>query len=354
MAAKANPIKEVDYIVVGLGIAGICFCENLIRNKKSFIAFDIGLSGATATSGGILNPTVLRWFNVAWKASEFYPYAIPFYETLAERLQKKFFTLKSIYKIFKDADELNNWVVATDKQRTKSFLATDLVKNVNSNIQAPLGFGEVKGAVQIDVPALLSGFANFLNEEGKLVKEQFQYDVLKVSDNQVKYKDICAKHMVFCEGIQALDNPFFPSEKLVGNKGEFLIIKAPKLRLDVFLKGPMYIIPLGYDIYKVGATFISGDLSLERTAYSEKEIRRHLKTMISCDFEVLGMATGIRPTTPDRAPLIGKNQEHPEIAFLNGLGSRGFMMAPLLSETLYNHLEKDTPIPGDIDINRAL
>src|SRR5690554_7005145 len=155
MAAKANPIKEVDYIVVGLGIAGICFCENLIRNKKSFIAFDIGLSGATATSGGILNPTVLRWFNVAWKASEFYPAAIPFYETMAERMQSKFITFKSIYKIFNDANELNNWAIATDKQRTKPFLSATLVKNANDNINAPLGFGEVKGAVQIDVPELL-------------------------------------------------------------------------------------------------------------------------------------------------------------------------------------------------------
>lgn len=354
MIAKTNPIKNVEYVVVGLGIAGICFCENLLRHNKSFVAFDKGFNGATATSGGILNPTVLRWFNVAWKASEFYPAAIPFYETMAERMQSKFFTFKSIYKIFNDANELNNWAIATDKQRTKPFLSATLVKNANDNINAPLGFGEVKGAVQIDVPELLSGFSNMLQKEDKLVKEQFQYDLLEVSDNGVRYKDITAKHIVFCEGIQALHNPFFPNEKLVGNKGEFLIIKAPELKLDVFLKGPMYIIPLGDDTYKVGATFIRGDLSVKKTAYSEKEIRRHLKAMISCDFEVIGSATGIRPTTPDRAPVIGNHQEHPRITFFNGLGSRGFMMAPLLSETLYNHLESNKPLPADVDINRVL
>lgn len=354
MTSKENPIKKVDYIVVGIGIAGICFCEHLLKNKKSFIAFDNGVKGATANSGGILNPTMLRWFNVAWKASEFYPFAIPFYKELAKRLQNKFFAYQSIYKIFKDAKELNNWTIATDKERTKPFLSADLLQNTNNCVKAPLGFGEVKGIIQIDVPELLSVFSKFLEEENKLAEEQFQHDLLVVEDTRVMYKNVEAKSVVFCDGIQALSNPFFPKEKLIGNKGEYLIIKAPDLKVDVFLKGPMFIIPLGNDMYKVGATFIRGDLSLNRTAYSEKEILRHLKAMISCNFEVVGATSGIRPTTPDRRPVVGRISAHPSIAFINGLGSRGFMMAPLLGETLYNHLEMDTPIPSDIDINRVL
>ena len=32
-------MKEIDYIVVGLGIAGITFCEELEKNKKTFDPF---------------------------------------------------------------------------------------------------------------------------------------------------------------------------------------------------------------------------------------------------------------------------------------------------------------------------
>ncbi|GAL70298.1 hypothetical protein [Jejuia pallidilutea] len=32
--------KEYDYIIVGLGLAGISFCEQLRANNKTFVVFD--------------------------------------------------------------------------------------------------------------------------------------------------------------------------------------------------------------------------------------------------------------------------------------------------------------------------
>ena len=37
---------------------------------------------------------------------------------------------------------------------------------------------------------------------------------------------------------------------------------------------------------------------------------------------------------------------------LNGLGTRGVLVAPSMAEALYNSIEKDTPLPEEIDINR--
>lgn len=345
-------MKEVDYIVVGLGIAGICFCEELHKHGKTFMAIDNGLDGATAKSGGVLNPTVLKRFSAAWNVSEFYPVAISFYQSLSKTLNLELFQETHIFRIFKSVEEQNNWSVASDKRELEQFLSSHFVQNKNPYIQAPFGFGEVLGTAKIDTHSLLDGFRNYLKERNELLSRGFDYEKLKIEKDRVVYDTISADMIIFCEGVGAIHNPFFPSKGIIPNKGEYLLIKAPELNLKVFLKGPLYIIPLGNSLYKVGGTFGQDDFSTEPTIKAKEEILSKLKTMISCPFEVVGQSVGIRPTTRDRKPLLGSLPENPRLAFFNGLGSRGFTMAPLLSEILYKNISMENPIPLEMDINR--
>jgi pyruvate/2-oxoglutarate dehydrogenase complex dihydrolipoamide dehydrogenase (E3) component len=82
-------MKKVDYIIVGLGIAGISLCEQFQKQNKTFVAIDSGLEGATAKSGGVFNPTVLKRFTAAWDASTFYPAAVDFYAKLSKKTKQK-------------------------------------------------------------------------------------------------------------------------------------------------------------------------------------------------------------------------------------------------------------------------
>ena len=56
--------------------------------------------------------------------------------------------------------------------------------------------------------------------------------------------------------------------------------------------------------------------------------------MTSAPFEILSHNSGIRPTTKDRRPLLGRHTTLKRLHLLNGLGTRGVLMAPLLSEWL--------------------
>src|SRR5690554_6443465 len=142
--------KKVDYIVVGLGIAGICMCEELRKHGKNFIAVDNGQKGATANSGGVLNPTVLKRFSAVWNISQFYPVAISFYQSLSEKLNFKVLHKTPLLRIFKNVEEQNNWSVASDKNQLQEFLSANFLPNNNPYIVADLGFGEVLGTAQIN------------------------------------------------------------------------------------------------------------------------------------------------------------------------------------------------------------
>ena len=345
-------MREVDYIIVGLGIAGICFCEELDKHGKSFIAIDNGQEGATAKSGGVLNPTVLKRFNAAWNVSQFYPVAVSFYKKLSEKLNQELFRETPILRIFKSVEEQNNWSVASDKRELQQFLSSTFVQNENPSIQAEFGFGEVLGTARIDTFTLLDGYKNYLKAENKLLIEEFQYEKLQIVPNGVIYNNMAAQKIIFCEGSAVIHNPFFPVTGIIPNKGEYLTIKAPTLNLKKFLKGSLYIIPLGDSLYKVGGTFGRDDVSPNPTIEAREEILSKLKTMISCPFEVVDQSVGIRPTTIDRKPLVGSFAENPRLAFINGLGSRGFTMAPLLSEILYKNVTNGDTIPPEMDINR--
>ncbi len=345
---------EKDYIIVGLGIAGITLCEQLQNNGKSFVVIDNGAKGSTAKSGGVFNPTVLKRFTAAWNASAFYPVAVNYYKTLSGKLGNDFFVETPIFRIFKSVEEQNNWSVASDKKELRQFLSSEFLKNDNPAIEAPFGYGKILGTAQIQTDILLSEYRNLLLKANGLLAEVFQYNAVFQKENGVVYKNISAKKIIFAEGAQAVENPFFPKHTLIGNKGEYLIIKVPELKLKTLLKGPVYVIPMGNDQYKVGATYSRDDYSLHTTNEAKEEILLKLKTVINCPFQLIGHTAGVRPTTKDHRPLLGSFKENPNFIFFNGLGSRGFLMAPLLSEILFNYLENDTPIPTEMDILRMV
>ncbi|WP_347373942.1 FAD-dependent oxidoreductase [Aequorivita sp. Q41] len=347
-------MKKVDYIIVGLGIAGISLCEQLQKHNKSFLVIDSGQAGATAKSGGVFNPTVLKRFTAAWNASSFYPAALKFYNQLSDKLQFNVFEETPILRIFKNVEEQNNWTVASDKKELQHFLSTDFLKNTNSAIEAPFGFGEVLGTAQIPPTNLLSAYKNHLQHIDSLLLEGFQYEMIQQQEDKVVYKNISAKKIIFAEGAMVVENPFFPNTAIVGNKGEYVVIKAKNLSLEVLLKGSVYVIPMGNDTYKVGATYSRDDYSLNATEIAKEEIVSKLKTVINCPFEVVSQTVGVRPTTRDHRPLLGCLDENPKLVFYNGLGTRGFFMAPLLSEILYTYLEENNPLSNEIDIRRTL
>lgn len=338
--------------MVGLGIAGISICEQLISHQHSFVAIDSGKEGATAKSGGVFNPTILKRFKAAWNSNIFYPVAKQFYEELSIKLGVHFFIEKPILRIFNDIEEQNNWYVASDKKELSPFLSTEHIINTNPAIKAELGYGKVEGTAKIDTDALLNEYKVYLNLLGNLRLEEFEMDKLQVSDNSITYKDITAEQIIFCTGAEVRKNKNFFQKHIIPNKGEYLIIEAPELKEEDFIKGPVYIIPLGNSIYKVGATFEPHPPTNEPTEKAKKEIVQKLEKIIDTEYRILDHIAGIRPTTQDHKPILGALPSQKNILFFTGLGSRGFTMAPHLSAILYEFITSGTPIPDEINLNR--
>ncbi|CAM3757714.1 FAD-binding oxidoreductase [Flavobacterium saliperosum] len=342
----------IDYLIVGSGIAGICFAETAFQNGKSFLVVEDFSSSSSKVAGGLYNPVILKRFSQVWQASQQLEYGIPFYAQIEARLKVIFDHKIPVYRKFASIEEQNNWFQAADKPNLSPFLSTRIIQKQYQSIASDFGFGEVLHTGYVDTAVFISAYADYLQSEQRLLKETFDYSQIQFLENAVKYKDIVAKHIIFAEGFGLQHNPYFNELPLDGTKGELLIIKASDLNLDVVLKSSIFILPIGNDLFKVGATYNWEDKTDTPTEEGKKELIENLKELIDCDFEIVNHFAGVRPTVKDRRPLVGTHSVHKRLHVLNGLGTRGVMLGPSLAKDLFGHIEKEMPLDIQIDIKR--
>ena len=342
----------IDYIVVELGLAGIAFCEELEVAGKEFVVFEDNSQKSSTVAGGLYNPVILKRFTPVWNADEQLEIALPFYETLEKKLQTQFDEKLAVLRRFVDVEEQNMWFEASDKPKLSRYLDTELITNTNDAIDASFSLGRVKETGRIFTGKLLQAYREYLQNKNCLRIESFQYDKLIIADDSVTYQNIQAKKIVFCEGFGIKKNPFFLYLPLNGTKGELLTIKAPDLKVDSVIKSSVFIIPMGNDTYRIGATYNWEDKTNLPTEQAKHELIEKLSKLINCEYEVINQVAGIRPTVADRRPLIGIHPKHAQIAVLNGLGTRGVMIGPTVAKQLYNHLTHQSELPDEINIKR--
>lgn len=342
----------VDYIIVGLGLSGLAVTRQLQKEHKSFVVFEDHSQGSSLVAGGLYNPVILKRFTLAWQVERQLPIALDFYNEFEREFNISIHKKMPVYRKFNSVEEQNNWFSASDKPKLQKYLDTKLEKEINSQVPAVFSFGKINHTGIIDTDSLLGVYRKFLLEKQLLRKERFQYDQLTVLPHQVEYQGVKAKGIIFCEGFGIKANPFFGYLPLIGNKGEYIIIKSEQLNLDVIVKTSIFIIPMGNNLYRVGASYKHGDKSPHPTEATREELEVALRGMISCDYEVVGQEAGIRPSTVDRRPILGAHPKYKNLFICNGFGSRGVLIAPTAGKELSDFILKQTALNREVDVKR--
>ncbi|MGL2963119.1 NAD(P)/FAD-dependent oxidoreductase [Flavobacterium sp. RSB2_4_14] len=342
----------LDYIIVGSGLAGIAFAETLLQNNKSFMVFDNHSQNSTKIAGGLYNPVILKRFSEVWNAKVQLDIADSFYKSIEEKLATQVDFKMPIYRKFFSVEEQNNWFTASDKPNLSAFLSTALINKKYNAIDSPFGYGEVLQTGYVDTVILLEHYHSYLRQINLLAESTFDYNQLQLFDDYLEYHDVKAKHIVFAEGFGVHANPFFKYLPLDGTKGELFIISAPELDIDVIVNTSVFILPLGNYLFKVGATYNWEDKTNLPTAEGKQELLDRIKEIITCDFEIVEHFAGVRPTVKDRRPLLGTHSKYKNLHILNGLGTRGVMLAPAMALDLYDYIERGKPLDKTIDVKR--
>lgn len=342
----------LDYLIVGLGLAGMSLCEQLEKNNKTFKVINDASQTSSIVAGGLYNPVILKRFTMAWNAREQLQQAIPFYVSLEKKLNVKLNYKLPVKRRFASVEEQNLWFEACDKPVLQDFLSQKLLKNTNSCVDASLGYGEVLHTGRIDTALLISSYKSYLVSKSFLCQETFDFNELQIESEYIAYKTTRAKRVVFAEGYGLKKNPFFKYLPMTSTKGEYLTIRAPQLKELCAIKSSIFLIPWEKDLYRIGATYKWKDITNLPTEESKSELIRKLEVFLKCDYEIVDQVAGIRPTVTDRRPLVGRHPTKSNIFVLNGFGSRGVMIAPYASEQLVNLIERNEVLHPEMDIER--
>lgn len=286
----------LDYLIVGLGLAGVSFSDKLLEKGKSFKVISDASQTSSLVAGGLYNPVILKRFTLAWKADLQIDLAQTYYRSLEAKLDVKLNHPLRVFRRFNSSEEQNQWFEASDKKSLSKFLSSKVHQNSNGAVDAPFGYGEVLHTGRIDTAMLIRTFKDFLLKKALLKPDTFDHEQLQIHDTYIEYKGEQARRIVFAEGFGIKQNPFFNYLPVNGNKGEYLIIKSPELKEVKAIKSSIFVIPLGDDLYQVGANYEWKDKSNEPTTSGRNWILERLQRLVNCDFEIVDQLAGVRPT----------------------------------------------------------
>jgi len=345
----------VDYIIVGQGIAGSSVAFQLIEAGYSIKVIDALEEGqASRIASGIWNPVVLKRMKKVWLADEMLQELMPFYQRVEQIIQERIIDDTRVLRLFSNALEANEWLTICDKPAFSTIVSDQIIHLNNEMFENTQGLGLVEKSGRIDTNMWLSGYRQWLNTNAMLDESVLIYDALDIESEHVKYRNLIAKKgIIFCEGMHAaMLNPFFKQLPFALTKGETLDIYVPELNLNYIVNAGVFVLPLGDDVYKVGATYAWHASDKTPTIEGRHELLRELEKFLKVKYEVVAHHAGIRPTVKDRRPLLGTHRDFKNVHIFNGMGSRGVLMAPYLSKVFIDYLGGKTELPKEADIKR--
>lgn len=339
--------KDVDYIIVGGGFAGLFFAHQLLKNQKSFILYSGATRGASHVSAGIINPVVLKKFTTFWLAREQIQFLNETMIEIAEYLGENYLLNENIHRIFHDDGEIKLWQLKAESAELSPFLSNIFEKL--EVVENPFGTGSVIDSARIDVDGFFKNFTQFLKDNQQLIAEDFDYKEL--SNNH--YKDISFEKIVFCEGMGVRANPYFDFIPLIPNKGHHLLVKLSQdIPHNYIIKKKHFLFRVTQKIYYYGGTYDplekGNDIEQEKVA----ELVAGLESIYQFPYEIVAVNFGFRPTVKDRRPIIGTHPEQTNFFIFNGLGARGILNGCYFSRILFNFIEYDQPLMKEVDVRR--
>jgi glycine oxidase len=346
-------VTESEYLIVGQGLAGSCLAYGLLQAGKSVHIVDNGRVGTASYVGaGIMNPLVFKYITQSWKADVMLPFARSFYKLLESRFNSRFIYDLPIARILVE-DEYQRWLTKQHLEHVGRWADSEICYPINiAQLNYNYGAILINDAAWVDMALLVSYFREYFIQQQVLLEENFEFQKLQLGSDHIRYKQISALGIIFCEGPQAVKNPYFGFVPFRPVKGELLKVSIPLLDERFIINSNIFILPLGNHLFRVGSSYDWDDLSPQPTKLVRDRLISSLQALIKLPFELVEHTAGIRPSIADRRPVAGRHPDHPNMFILNGLGAKGAMLAPLIAQQLIDLLAKGNPVWDDIDLKR--
>lgn len=341
-----------DFFIIGGGLAGCTLAYRLQNYGYKIKVFDDKNSNiSSSVAGGIINPLTGKRTALTWKAHEIFDELHHFYPEIENETGESFFKLMPTYKLFESNFEQNEWLTKSTERDYGRFFENSPIMLNNNVINNPFGALLIKETAKLDVAKYIDTIHKFLIRNDAL--EYCKIDNIKILNEKILINENQAKAIIYCDGTFAPQNFYFSYLSHKPVHGEVLKVEINDFYNDRMINKGIFIIPKQDNIYVVGSTY---NWNLREAIITQKglnELEQKLSNLIKVPFKTLEHYAGIRPSTNDRRPFLGKHPQFNNVYIFGGLGSKGVSLAPYLSNIFLNFVAYNGKLPAESNISRV-
>lgn len=338
-------------IIVGGGLSGICLAHELENHKIDFRIIDENVNYSSKVAAGMINPMTFRRMIKTWKGDELIPTLKSFYPKIENKIGHRFFFPIKLRRAFASAHERELWI-----QRLAEAEYSAYVNPVESVEDTPDYFHDTFGNAFINTPGYVDA-KKFMqhNHEYFLQNKKLEYASFNFDELDIKSKTYQGKtftHLIFAEGYRGEDNPFFNYLPFKNAKGEVLTIESDIFQKDEILNRKCFLLPTQYDNFKLGSTYKWNTKDPSITQEAKDELLETYKGLSDVSIKIVDHEAGIRPAAADRRPMIGEHPELKGLYIFNGMGAKGYMIAPYFAIEFINFIVGQGELDREVNIQR--
>ena len=353
MIEVTKPEIIKNYTIIGQGLAGSILAYFLLKEGQNVQIFDNpSIPSSSKVAAGIYNPVTGKRLVKTWLADDIFTFLEDFYPQLEKELNAKFFFPMPIFHPFPD--------IATQKFFKSDHIPDSFFdfcslefENIHRKeiVNSSLGGITMKHAGWVDLKVMLNSFRDYFIERKVLTivpkppKEELKSDS-KVPPSEAE------KNTIYCEGYNGKFNPHFNYLPFNSVKGEILDIEIQNLDLQEIINQGVFVIPLGENKFRLGATYKWDVLDFVSTGEGATILTEKYQKLMKPQMRILSQQAGIRPATKDRRPFLGMHPEIENIGIFNGFGSKGVSLAPFFGKQFVNFLVYQKELHTEVNINR--
>lgn len=341
---------QVDFLIVGQGLAGSLLAQELLRRGRSVhVVDDRWKSSSSQVAAGLMTPLTGRRFTLTKE----YP---ALFAAASERLTALgVFRAFQVYRMFVDDEQRAKGLKRTECRSCQPFIerVTAAQGELDAGLTDTFGGALMNGA-WVDLPKLLADVRAELKRDGSLTEAAFDPAEASIDDAVVTWRHVRAGALVYCDGYKsALRGPFkyLPWQPA---KGEALTLRASIESKPFILNREGWALPLGLGVWRTGTNWQWDQLDETPTGPQKEKLLRRFRGYFAQEVsvEVAAHVAGVRPCTADNHPFLGAHPTQARTYLFNGLGPRGTVWAPLMAEEMAAYLCEGTPLRPECNLSR--
>jgi len=353
---QQHQIKKPNFLIVGQGLAGSLLAWRLLRNGYSVLIVDPGLEQtASRTAAGLINPITGKRLVKTQHVEQYLPVAMSLYKDLGEYFGETFWHAKRQVRLFQSAEDTEQWKKRCSEVGYGQYLGNKFNADTKAylNDSSKGGF-EQKQCGYLDTNLLLDTLRQYFQTKGCITKQHLNVDDLTVSASSTQWQNHTFDNVIFCDGYQLQNNPWFSWLPLQPAQGEIFTLKTSQPLPDEIVQFGKWLLPLEEGAFKLGSTWQWKPIDEQTTEDAATTLTTALEQQFPqySDAKLIERRVGVRPGTRDKMPFIGHHPNYPSLSVFNGFGSKGTLMIPWCSEHFYDLLIKGISLPSFVDINR--